>query len=295
MAGNSTIFLLIYLYINVTSIVSAFFLTKTIRAIWKNERQERMKFSLILKYYFWMLLIMSILLLIHTTTVLVIWRDDLKFPLAPFFWSGNFDSAFMTAIPFTTFTLTFDKCLILILKEKYRLLWTKLLFYVSIVVNVIVATASFVIYVLFRRPELPEGCVATGCLVAQPALVVYGDIKTVGVVVNTSAGIAFLIIIARLKKTKPQIGTKVRAIAEAIVLRAVIFGIFFDFIPHIINSVWNTLDQNNPLRYIGPFIRIIMATDLLLNAIMNWLVFRKKNSKVSTTPFNVDTTTVGIN
>ena len=275
MSTSPIFFLLIYSFITVSSVASIFFLTNIIRMIWKNERQEKVQFSLILKYYFWMLLMMSTLMFIHTTTVLIIWRNDLKLPIAPFFWSGNFDSAFMTVIPFTALALTLDRCLILKLKHKYSSKKVSLLFRASILVNIIIGTANFVMYILFRQSEFPEGCVATGCLVTHPAQLVYGYSKTVGVVLSTSAGIVFFIITARLKKKKPQIGTKVKIIAEAIVLRAVIFGILCDFIPHVLNSVWTSMDSDNPLKYIGPFSRIIMAGDLLLNSTINWLVFAR--------------------
>ena len=132
---------------------------------------------------------------------------------------------------------------------------------------------NFVMYIVFRYPELPDGCVATGCLVTQPALMFYSYSKAIGVVMNTSVGILFLVIATRLKKELPQIGNKVKAIADAVIFRAVIFGIICDVIPHISSSVWNSVDPTNLLRYVGPFSRVIMAGDLLLNSIMNWIVF----------------------
>src|SRR5690606_27570172 len=106
MAASSTLFLLAYCFILVCSIVSIVFLVRIIRIIRKSERKDNLKFSIMLKYYFWILLVMSTLLLIHSLTVLIIWRDDLDLPYTPFFWTGTFDSAFMTIIPFTSFMLT---------------------------------------------------------------------------------------------------------------------------------------------------------------------------------------------
>ena len=273
MAGNPAIFLSVYSFILLSSVVSIFFLINIIRIIRQNERQENLTFSVILKYYFWMLLTMSILMLIHTSTVLIIWRNDLRFPMTPFFWSGNFDSAFMTIIPFTAFTLTLDRCLIFLLKMKYNRSSTITLFCISIFISIIIGMGNFVMYIVFRYPELPDGCVATGCLVTQPALMFYSYSKAIGVVMNTSVGILFLVIATRLKKELPQIGNKVKAIADAVIFRAVIFGIICDVIPHISSSVWNSVDPTNLLRYVGPFSRVIMAGDLLLNSIMNWIVF----------------------
>ena len=281
MAASPVFYLLVYWFITVCCVISAFFLIKMIKTVLIIERQEKVKFSIILKYYFLMLLIMSILMFIHTTTVLIIWRDDLKLPLEPFFWTGNFDTACMIIISFTTAALTVDKCLVLLLREKYNSYWTIFLFRISIFINTIIAVLNFTMYIIFRRPELPQGCVATGCLVTNYAKLCQLYSRTVGVTISIIAGIIFIVTITWLKKKQPEMKSKIKLIAEAVVLRAVIFGIFCDFVPHISDTLFVSITGDTPFRYIGPFSRVIMAADILLNSIMNWLVFTKmKKNKV---------------
>ena len=281
MGASPILYLLVYCFIHLSSAVSAFLLMGIMKIIRKSERQERFKFSIILKYYFLMLIAMSVLMFIHTTTVLIIWRNDLQFPITPFFWTGIVDTAFMTVIPFTASILTLDKCLVLLLREKYNDSWTMIMFCTSILINITVATTNVVMYVIYYRSELPEGCVATGCLVSHFAQLVHLYSRTTGVVVNTIVGILFLIITAWLKKKQPVIGSRVKAIAEAVVFRAVLFGLLCDFLPHMISSVWNSFTEVNPFAYIGPYSRFIMGVDLLLNSIMNGVAFMKMRKKVS--------------
>ncbi|KAE9548700.1 hypothetical protein FO519_008082 [Halicephalobus sp. NKZ332] len=160
---------------------------------------------------------------------------------------------------------------------------TRTLFRGSILINTITAGINFVMYIQFYRPELPEGCVATGCLVGHYAQLSHIYSRTIGVVLSTIVGILFLITTSWLKRKKPGIGSKVTAIAEAVVFRAVIFGLIFDFLPHVVSSIWNSIAAANPFQYIGPYSRVIMAVDLLLNSIMNWMVFIKKKKKRITT------------
>ena len=227
-----------------------------------------------------MLLVMSVLMFIHTTTVIVIWRDDLKLSLEPFFWTGNFDTACMVIMSFTTAALTLDKCMVLLLKERYNRSWTMALLCVSALVNVIVAVLNFTMYIFFRRSELPEGCVATGCLVTNYAKLCQLYSRTVGVSISTIAGILFIVTITMLRKKQPAIRSKSKVIAEAIVLRVVIFGIVCDFLPHVSDALFVSITGDTPFRYIGPFSRVIMAVELLLNSIANWIVFGETKSYV---------------
>ena len=280
METSPVIFLVVYCFIVLSTVISISFLIMIIMMIWRSEQREKWKFSLILKYYFWMLLIMSILLLIHTSTVLIIWRNDLKLPIMPFFWTGIFDSTFMTIIPFTTFMLTFDRCLILLLEAGYKQSWNSLLFYVSILINISIAGTNFVLHILFHHSELPEGCIATGCIITHYAQLTYTYSRTIGVIANSIIGIIFIAIVTWLNKKKPEIGSKVKVIAEAVILRAVIFGLIFDFIPHVMDSIFMSVTDIDPFSYIGPYSRVIMSVDLLLNSIMNWMVFKRVTSKI---------------
>ena len=287
MAASPILFLFVYDFIVVASVISAFFLIITIITIRESEKKERLKFSIILKYYFWIQLIMSILLIIHTSTVLVIWKNDLRLPFVPFFWTGIFDSAFMTIIPFTTFMLTLDRCLIILLAERYKYSWTILLLYVSILMNTVIAGANFVLHILFHQSQLQEGCIATGCIITHYAQLTYTYSRTCGVVVNSIIGIFFIIIASWLNRKQPAIGSKVKAIAEAVIFRAVIFGLIFDFIPHAVDSIFMSITDDDPFSYIGPYSRVIMAGDLLLNSTMNWLVFKRSINKITTVQLTI--------
>ena len=71
-----------------------------------------------------------------------------------------------------------------------------------------------------------------------------------------------------------------KAIAEAVVFRAVLFGIVCDFIPHMTDTILISITGETLFKYLGPYSRFMLAVDLLLNALMNWMVFRKARKKV---------------
>ena len=151
--------------------------------------------------------------------------------------------------------------------------------------------ANLTMNILFHYPELPNGCAAYGCVLHFNTQVVYTYARALGGILGISVGILFLVITLWMKKTQPEIGNKVRTIIEAVVFRVVIFGTFCDFIPHFVDAIFISITEINPLSYIGPYSRFIMATDLLLNSTMNWLVFKKMNRKVTVVKFNAITTT----
>ena len=239
----------------------------------RSEQREKQSFSMILKYYFWIILIMNVSMCIHTTTVLIIWRDDLKFPFTPLFVSGSFDASFMPVVPFTSFILTVEKCLIFLLDVKYNRSWMLFLLYLGVLISILAGGANFVMNILFHNSELPDGCIAYGCTLYTNAQLVYTYTRTTGMIVNTVAGFLFLIIISWLKKKQPQVEGKMKTIAEAIVMRVVIFGLLCDFAPHITDALFISITGDSPFNYIGPYSRFIMAIDLLLSSMLNWLVF----------------------
>ncbi|KAE9548104.1 hypothetical protein FO519_008683 [Halicephalobus sp. NKZ332] len=137
---------------------------------------------------------------------------------------------------------------------------------VSVLINMCVIGTNFVIFILFHRSELPEGCIATGCLITHYAQLTYTYSRVIGAILSAIVGALFLVMISWLKKKKPQIGSKVKAIAEAIVLRAVIFELLCDFLPHVLDAILMSVTDSDPFGYIGPYSRVIMAIDLLLNS-----------------------------
>ena len=250
-----------------------------LKAIRTSEKKERLRFSVILKFYFWTLFVMSIFLIIHATTVLVIWRDDLKLPLLPLFWSGTPDGNFMTVIPITTLALTLDKCLILLLKGKYNYYWTAILFRASVLISTLLAVGNFLTSLFLRRSEKPNDCVAYGCTLESAAVLTYTYTRTAEAVVSTIVGITFIVITLWLKKKKLYIRTKAKIIAEAVVFRAVIFGIICDLVPHMADTILVSTTGETLFKYVGPYSRMLMATDLLLNSLMNWMVFQQARKK----------------
>ena len=286
MGENSTLFLLVYCFIVLSSAISIFFLISIMKIIQKSERQENFKYSLTLKYYFWVLLTMDILMLVHTSTVLIIWRDDLKLPFIPFFWTGTFDATFMTVIPFTTFALTLDKCLVILLKARYNYSCTVIMYSGSIILNIVIAGVNLIMNILFHEPELPEGCIAYGCVLGINTQLVYTYTRTIGIILSTLVGILFLIITAWLKKNHSQTTTRVKAIAEAVVFRAVIFGLLCDLFPHVFDAIITSITGDTPFRYIGPYSRVIMVSDLLLSSVTNWMVFKKIKKKSTVIQMN---------
>ena len=239
----------------------------------RSEKHKKQSFSIILKYYFWVILIMNVLMFIHTTTILIIWRDDLKLPFTLLFVSGSFDSSIMPVVPFTSFILILEKCLILLLDSKYNRSWMLFLFSLDILISIIAGGANFVMNMLFHNSELPDGCLAYGCTLYTNAQLVYTYTRTTGMICSTVVGFLFLIIISWLKKKQSQVGGKVKTIAEAVVMRVVIFGLLFDFAPHITDALFISITGDSPFNYIGPYSRFIMSIDLLLSSMMNWLVF----------------------
>ena len=281
----------IYSFILLSSFASVLFLIEILRAIWNGERKEHLKFSIILKYYFCVLLIVGILMFIHSSTVIIIWRNDLQFTFFPFFLTGTMDATFMPTVPFTSFILTLDRCLILFLENKYNRRWTLGIFCTSILINVMAGGANLIMNILFHDSELPEGCAAYGCVLHFNAQLVYTYIRAAGSILCISVGILFLIATLWVKKTQPEIGNKVKAIAEAVVFRAVVLGLLCDFGPHVLDTVLMYMTGDTPSRYIGPYSRVIMTIDLLLNSFMNWLVFLKINNKITSIPFYNNTST----
>ena len=287
----SPVFLLgAYSFIVLSCAACIFFLIEILRAIWNTERKEKLKFSIILKYYFCVLLTMSVLMFIHTTTILIIWKNDLNFPFLPFFLTGTIDASFMPVIPFTFVMLTLDRCLILLLEHKYKQSWTILVLCSSIIINFIVAGVNLIMNILFHDSELPEGCAAYGCVLHINTQLVYTYIRTLGAVLGITVGIVFLITTMWLRKKQPEIGNKVKAIAEAVVLRAVIFGLLCDFGPHVFDAIVISITDDTPFKYIGPYSRVIMAIDLLLNSTINWFTFMRMKKTVTAVEFTVTTT-----
>ena len=288
MAASPVIFVIVYAFIALSTSISTFFLMSTIIMIRRNEQQERQTFSPILRYYFWVLLIVSTAMLIHASTVLIIWRDDLKLPLTPLFVTGTIDGIFMPIVPFTSFMLTVDRCLVLLLEQKYKQPWKIVLLFLNFLISAIVSGMTLVFNILFHRSELPNGCIAYGCMLYINAQLLYTYCRTIGAILGAVAGISFLIINSRLKKKNPQIGTRMTAIAEAIVFRAVIFELICDFAPHAVDTIMISVTDDSPFGYIGPYSRFIVAIDLLLNSTINWLVFaRAKKMKVSTATITI--------
>ena len=226
---------------------------------------------------------MSVLLFVHTGTVLVIWRNNLNLPFTLFFWTGTFDSAFMTTISFTTFVLTLDKCVVLLMKEKYGRFSTIIIFCTSILINTSVAGVNLTLSISFHESTKPEGCI-----LLKNAQMAYSYSKTAGVIMNAIVGILFLIITAWIKKTKPEIGSKMKTVAEAVVLRAVIFGLLCDFLPHISDALFVSITGDTPFRYVGPFSRVVMAADLLLNSTTNWMIFKRIKKRTTKLKANVN-------
>ncbi|KAE9548105.1 hypothetical protein FO519_008684 [Halicephalobus sp. NKZ332] len=181
-----------------------------------------------------------------------------------------------------TFMLTLDKCLIFLLKEKYNQQCAIVLFRVSVLINIIVIVANFLISILFHESKLPEGCGTYGCILFDNAQLMYMYTRAVGAILSTAAGILFIFVTSWLKKKKLEVVTKVKAIAEAVVFRAVIFEIFCDFIPHVLDIILISTTGNTLFMYIGPYSSFMMAADLVLSSIMNWLVFMKakKNNNI---------------
>ena len=279
MAASPIFFFLIYCFIVACCIASILCLTVILRSISTSERKDNLKFSIMLKYYFWILLVMSTLLLIHSLTVLIIWRDDLNLPYTPFFWTGTFDSAFMTVIPFTSFMLTLDRCLILILKGKYNNICIIIILCTSILINIVTAGVNLVMCIISYLPAKPKECIAYGCTLLASARLTYTYSRMTGVILSTIVGILFLITTAWLKKNNPHIGSRGKMIAETVILRAVIFGFIFDFIPHVVDNVSVSLVGESLFQYVGPYSRIIMATDLFLTSGTNRLIFLKTKKK----------------
>lgn len=280
-----------YCFIVLSCGAGIYFLIETIRAIWSVERKDRLKFSIILKYYFWMLLFISILMFTHSSTMLLIWKNNLKFPFLPFFVTGTMDSSIMITHSFTSFILTLDRCLIILLEAKYNQRWTLMLLCASILINITVSGANVIMDILFHNNILPEGCVAYGCVLHINTQLVYTYIRGVGSILGIGVGILFLVTILWLRKNKPVIGNKMKSVAEAVVFRAVILGFCCDFGPHIFDAVVISITGDTPFRYIGPYSRVLMAIDIILNSAMNWFIFMKMNAKVSTTQLNNTTTT----
>ena len=285
MAINAIIYFLAYFFITIFSIASILFLISIIWMIRKTERHRNFKFSVILKYYFWMLLVLSILMCIHAVTVLCIWRNDLNLPFTLFFWTGTMDASLMPGIPFITFILTLDRCLILLFKRKHNRFWTMFLFYVNILITLTIAGIISVMNILFHHPELPDNCISYGCIVTYYAQLAYTYTRTIGVILCAIVGILFFVMVSWLKKQESEIATTLKTITEAVVLRAVIFELICDFLPHIIDGIIISTTGDTPFKYIGPFSRIIMIVDILLNSMINWLVFfrdrRQSNALVA--------------
>ena len=279
MAMYPYLYLFVYCFILFSSITSMAFLWGILKFIKHSEEKENFRFSMMLKYYFWVMFAMDILLSIHSFTVMVIWKNDLDLAFIPFFWTATFDNAFMTVLPFTAFMLTLEKCLVLLLEEKYNQHWTVILFRISILINIVVAGVNLVMYILFHQPEKPKDCIAYACVLLNNAQLTYAYSRTIGIVLSTTVGIIFIVIISWFKRKKPQIGTKVKLIAEAILFRLVIFGIFCDFIPHVsaVIVVYSTGDA--PFRFLGPYSRVIMAADLLLSSAINWMVCNRRRNQ----------------
>ena len=291
MTANPILALLFYCFIILASIVSMFFLIRILKKIWNIERKDRLKFSFILKYYFYVLFVMCILLIIHSTTVLCIWRSDMDLLILPMFWTGVIDGNFMIAVPLTSCVLTLDKCLILLLKGKYSDKLTIRLFRASVLINMIIAGANFVVSVLFHQSEQIENCVSYGCTLLSSAQLTYTYTRTVTAMLTTIVGISFIIIKSWFKKKKPEIATKMKSIVEAVISTTIVFGILCDFLPHITDTLLISTTGDTLFMYIGPYSRLIMALYLLLSSGMNLLVFTKSRNKKAMTEVQIITTT----
>ena len=182
----------------------------------------------------------------------------------------------MTIVPFTSFMLTLDRCLIFILKGQYSFCWTTIICYVSILIDISIFGMNFILSLFFHKTEKPEGCIAYGCTLLNTSQLAYTYSRTTGVIVNTIIGVLFLTIVTWLRKKKPQIGNKMKTIVEAVVLRAVIFGLICDFAPHVLDTVFISITGDTPFRYIGPYSRVIMAADLFFTSVTNRFVLKSK-------------------
>lgn len=202
MTVNPIVVFCVYTYITIANLTSFICLLYIAYAIHRLQKTKQLQVSLILKLYLTIIWLTNLFLFLHAFFVLINWKNDFKFPLGLYFWTGTLDGTLLVPVSIFVFFVTFERCLIITFKFKHQKAWSKLIVYLALISAVINGSIQFITFMLFRSYKIPDDCPAFGCTIQPFGQNIYTYSKATVVIGNLMVGIWYLIAAYRLKQLR---------------------------------------------------------------------------------------------
>ncbi|KAI1711352.1 serpentine type 7TM GPCR chemoreceptor srbc domain-containing protein [Ditylenchus destructor] len=279
-----SIILVEYIYIFLCCLFSVIITANAMRMLKRLKVQQNFDASPCLIVYLGALILSCATLGAHSVVVIVMIASGNTETLdtKEIFWTGLFSGSLIPAAPIGVFFLTLDRLFIITLPAIYTKKMTKISIALSSLFTICALfTMNLTINVIERPTAQVSGCYSFGCITSEGSRFIYA-VDRLGVALpNFTSGVIFVVVLFTFRrKLQASSGSYVannhsKRTGDRLALYVVLFEVFLDLLPNMINFFLTTLYGINISRYVGAFRSVTYCTNAFCCVLTHTRVLRR--------------------